>query len=189
MTKTKGIYIIGKVCETHALDLYEVFKKNGIEKTFGHHISFNEIMIDGFDCEISENLDPELRFTPVKEKEIRFRGKFDFSLKCPCSRCLKEVCVPVSFEADEILKSNADENEDEDEGILFIEGTEFDVDEFLKQSIVINVPSKVLCRDDCKGLCPVCGCDLNETTCNCDTFVPDPRLAGIMDIFKGNKEV
>ena len=48
---------------------------------------------------------------------------------------------------------------------------------------------KFLCRPDCKGLCSVCGKDLNEGACGCDTFVPDPRLAAIRDILNGDKEV
>ena len=48
---------------------------------------------------------------------------------------------------------------------------------------------KILCKEDCKGLCSVCGKDLNEGKCDCDTFVPDPRMAAIMDIFRENKEV
>jgi len=48
---------------------------------------------------------------------------------------------------------------------------------------------KILCREDCKGVCPVCGQNRNERDCGCDTFVPDPRMAAINTIFHGNKEV
>ena len=48
---------------------------------------------------------------------------------------------------------------------------------------------KILCKPDCKGICPTCGRDLNTGTCDCDNFVPDPRMAAIKDIFEADKEV
>ena len=55
-----------------------------------------------------------------------------------------------------------------------------------KLQFVAGIPCD---RPDCKGLCPVCGKDLNTGACGCDTFVPDPRMAAIMDVFNANKEV
>ena len=68
-------------------------------------------------------------------------------------------------------------------------GFEIDVDELICHEIWVNWPMKVLCRPDCRGICSVCGRDLNEGTCTCDTFVPDPRLAAIKDILNADKEV
>ena len=51
------------------------------------------------------------------------------------------------------------------------------------------MPVKVLCRPDCKEICKKCGHNLNDGDCGCDTFVPDPRMAAIKDIFNANKEV
>ncbi|MBO4749763.1 MAG: DUF177 domain-containing protein, partial [Lachnospiraceae bacterium] len=59
----------------------------------------------------------------------------------------------------------------------------------LYNELMENWPAKILCKEDCKGLCPVCGKNLNEGECGCDRFVPDPRLAGIQDLFKRMKEV
>ncbi|MDE7017325.1 MAG: DUF177 domain-containing protein, partial [Lachnospiraceae bacterium] len=64
-----------------------------------------------------------------------------------------------------------------------------DVEGLLNNEIIINWPRKVLCRPDCKGICLQCGKDLNVGSCECDTFVPDPRMAVIKDIFSANKEV
>ena len=54
---------------------------------------------------------------------------------------------------------------------------------------LVNMPVKVLCKPGCKGICKQCGHNLNEGECGCDTFVPDPRMAAIKDIFNANKEV
>ena len=64
-----------------------------------------------------------------------------------------------------------------------------DVDKMLYLEIMLNIPGKVLCREDCKGICTVCGCNLNDGECGCDRFVPDPRMSAINDIFeKFNKK-
>ena len=83
-------------------------------------------------------------------------------------------------------KADADEAEEQSG---FMEGYQLNVDSLISNEIFTCWPLKVLCREDCKGLCRVCGKDLNEGECGCDTFVPDPRMAAIMDIFRENKEV
>jgi uncharacterized protein len=65
----------------------------------------------------------------------------------------------------------------------FVEGHNIDVDKMLETEIFLNIPGKVLCDEDCKGICMVCGKNLNEGECGCDRFVPDPRMAAINDIF------
>ena len=64
------------------------------------------------------------------------------------------------------------------------------LDAFMESEISFNMPTKILCKPDCKGICKVCGKNLNEGDCGCDQFVPDPRMAAIKDIYDAfNKEV
>ena len=103
-----------------------------------------------------------------------------------CDRCLKEtpVSLDISFEREfaspEFISDDEDENEEIHE---FMDGFKLDSDALLYDEITVNWPVKILCREDCRGLCPVCGHDLNEGDCGCDTFVPDPRMAVLSDIF------
>ena len=64
-----------------------------------------------------------------------------------------------------------------------------DVDQLVHNEILTDWPIQVLCREDCKGICPSCGANRNQTSCGCDTAVPDPRMAAISDIFSKFKEV
>ena len=64
-----------------------------------------------------------------------------------------------------------------------------DVDRLIASELMVNLPMKVLCREDCKGICRKCGKNLNEGACGCDDSVPDPRMSVIQDIFKQFKEV
>ena len=102
----------------------------------------------------------------------------EVSVAMKCDRCLKEVFSPEKADADEAEEQSG-----------FMEGYQLNVDGLISNEIFTCWPLKVLCREDCKGLCRVCGKDLNEGECGCDTFVPDPRMAAIMDIFRENKEV
>ena len=71
----------------------------------------------------------------------------------------------------------------------YLIGFELDVDKLVYAEILVNWPMRVLCKDDCKGICKVCGMNLNKGTCSCDSFVPDPRMAAFQDIFNKFKEV
>lgn len=70
-----------------------------------------------------------------------------------------------------------------------MEGYHLNVDELINDELLLNWPMKILCREDCKGICKVCGRNLNDGECGCDDFVPDPRMAAIKDLFNADKEV
>ena len=95
---------------------------------------------------------------------------------------LQEIRIDVSREFD-MDKTDQQRIEALDE-INFISGNNLDVERFVYGEVLINLPMKVLCREDCKGLCNRCGANLNQVTCNCDTTELDPRMAKIRDIFQ-----
>ena len=109
----------------------------------------------------------------------------------PCSRCLEDVDTEFVIEFDKELDMKMDDGERQkalDEH-SYIEGYNLDVDELVYGEILVNWPVKVLCKEDCKGICSVCGTNLNLSTCSCETTDLDPRMAKIRDIFSKFKEV
>ncbi|MCI7595540.1 MAG: DUF177 domain-containing protein [Lachnospiraceae bacterium] len=126
--------------------------------------------------------------------ENKGKGKAKISVKCslkvclPCDRCLAPVEVPLvlNFER-EVYAPDAEMSEEEREEQQFMKEYELDLEELLREELQLSWPSKVLCSEECKGICSVCGQNLNEGDCECDSFVPDIRLAGLMDIFLGNE--
>ncbi len=92
-----------------------------------------------------------------------------------CARCLKPICESISTSANYDLVSEL-QNPD-DEHLLLIEGDELDVDETVRTALLLDMPMRFLCKEDCKGLCPKCGADLNGGDCGCDKNEVDPRLA------------
>ena len=126
-----------------------------------------------------------LTVTNKGKKVLEIEGGTSLEVLMPCDRCLKEVSTPVDisfdFEVDMKLSDEArvkalDESD-------FLHGSELDTDALIQSEALMALPAKVLCREECKGLCPVCGQDLNIRDCGCDRSVPDPRMAKIRDLF------
>lgn len=129
-------------------------------------------------------------FTNVGVNKVRVEGSCKLRFRAACDRCLEEVFVDLELDFDRTVSvSEENAGEDEEEESHFLDGYQLDVEAFVYDEIIVNWPVKILCKEDCKGVCPVCGQNLNERECGCDTFVPDPRMAVIKDIFNANKEV
>lgn len=131
-----------------------------------------------------------LTMTNLGANKASIRGKMELSLGMSCDRCLKPVIqkITLAFTRTVFGPDGYQEDTDEDEQ-NFMEGYQLNVDDLIRNECFLNLPMKVLCKPDCRGICSICGKDLNLGSCDCDTFVPDPRMAGIKDIFEANKEV
>ena len=131
----------------------------------------------------------KLKLTNVGQGKAIIEANFQVQLVMSCDRCLKEVLVPLQINLmEEVSEKNIESPANADEQ-SYLEGYQLDVDQLIGNEILMNWPTKVLCSEDCKGICTNCGRDLNLGDCGCDTFVPDPRMAVIKDIFNANKEV
>ena len=111
------------------------------------------------------------------------KGTVDIDVMIPCARCLEEVRTPIRFDID---KGLVDEEMEEPDYLI---GFELDVDKLVYAEILVNWPMRVLCKDDCKGICKVCGMNLNKGACSCQRTELDPRMAAILDILNRFKEV
>jgi uncharacterized protein len=115
---------------------------------------------------------------------IEVTGRIRTALSFHCARCLKEFILPVEFEFGEcfILMQDAPRDEDkellqEDMDISFVPEGGIEPKDIVEEQIWLNIPMKPLCHDGCKGLCSICGADLNLGECGCDHWQSDPRFA------------
>ena len=114
----------------------------------------------------------------------------DLEVLIPCARCLEDVKTPIHFDIDKKLRIEEEMLVDDDmEEPDYLIGFELDVDKLVYAEILVNWPMRVLCKDDCKGICKVCGMNLNKGACSCQRTELDPRMAAIQDIFNKFKEV
>lgn len=140
--------------------------------------------------EIMEKSLVHLEVVNTGKEKARIHGEVGLKFRTDCDRCLTEVPTVLALQFERTVASPEISAEDEEiDDLSFMEGYQLNVETFVYNEIIGNWPAKILCADDCKGLCPVCGQNLNVRDCGCDTFVPDPRMAVIQDIFKGDKEV
>ena len=122
-------------------------------------------------------------------EDIRLRARIEGRFELLCARCLEAVEQPVQAEFDLIFRpANVDAaagehaiSEDETE-IGYYEKSGLPLEDAVREQVLLALPGRVLCRQDCKGLCPHCGADRNQTPCTCDDRPADPRwnaLAGL----------
>lgn len=126
--------------------------------------------------------------------EVFVNGHLETRAQLECDRCLKPVELPVSadfaleyitgadYESSSAAALSADEL-----AVSVFDGETIDVDEIVKEQILLAVPARTLCREDCKGICPECGSDLNTGQCNCAAGEVDPRWAALKS-FKSDKQ-
>ena len=102
-----------------------------------------------------------------------------------CSSCLAPVRKELCFE---IKERFAHTGRDDEETETFT-GDQIDLADFVKRGIIGELPMRVECREDCKGLCPICGKDLNDGDCGCDRTIRDPRFESLRALFNDDEEV
>ena len=102
-----------------------------------------------------------------------------------CDRCLAPVRKELCFE----IKERFAHTGREDEETETFSGDQIDLADFVKRGIIGVLPMKVLCKEDCRGLCPVCGKDLNQGDCGCETTELDPRFESLRALFNDDEEV
>ncbi len=129
------------------------------------------------------------------EGQIRITGSLQTKLELVCARCLEPVVEEVSRDFDLFyrpMKTIAKEDEvrlrEDDTEIAFFEGQGLFLADVLAEQVLLALPMKVICRGDCRGLCPHCGVNLNSEECRCESHAADPRLAPLarlkLDWFK-----
>lgn len=103
------------------------------------------------------------------------------NLRVNCDRCLEEFEREYNYSFEHVLVNEL--NTDSDEFIL-LEQFQLDLDDLVLSDILLNLPSKLLCSEDCKGLCSKCGQNLNKGSCDCQDKFVDPRFAVLGELLK-----
>jgi len=120
---------------------------------------------------------------------FRVKGTIRYEQELSCSRCLKPSVEPVDrkFELLVLIEPEREEEpeielEEQDMSVLRLSEEVLELQPILLEQLQLAVPMKVLCRQDCAGLCPKCGADLNEARCECRSEAVDPRWAALAEL-------
>jgi uncharacterized protein len=120
---------------------------------------------------------------------VELNGRLVTKVAVACGRCLKSVELPIEVDfAERFTPAVAWKNEElhelqaEDLDLAVFDGESIELDDLVKEEIMLAMPGHTLCREECKGLCPVCGTDLNETSCECGANQIDSRWEKLKDL-------
>lgn len=155
------------------LDLKDVFLQEGASRSFRHAIDLSSVDINGVHpfaspVEIAGSVENHAGY-------VQLQAQAAFRFLMPCDRCAVQVEQRYVYPFSHVLVVSLENEEDGGEYIQ-VEDYKLDLDELIRTDVLLELPSKFLCKEDCKGLCPVCGKNLNEGACNCQTHQIDPRL-------------
>lgn len=169
--------------ELHPVDFREEFRPGAID--FGEDVRQRTTL----ESEGRADLVEEHHGKREVVQDIRLKGKLATSLEVACARCLESVVLPVNRSFDLLyrpLGADAGHEElsitDAEAEIGYYQGDGVLLEDTLREQVLLAVPLKTVCREDCKGLCSHCGKNLNEGACSCARGVEDPRWAALKEI-------
>lgn len=108
---------------------------------------------------------------------------YRYTLQLRCDRCLAPVSRELTMTVPHTVVRSLQNTEEDDEYLVAPDGL-VDLDELAANDLIPELPTRTLCREDCRGLCPICGCDRNVTPCRCEEKRTDPRLAALDKFFE-----
>ena len=167
-------------------------------------IQIPDIPEEGLEVDLEEDLGIEgvSPVSPAKARlsinkiatEVMVSGHLSVELENVCSRCLKsfrqvqDLPVNVVYHPESEVGAERHELHDDEMDMEFYRGDELDLQELLREQVMLNLQMKPLCNEACKGICPKCGKDLNTGTCACENHETDPRLEVLKKLLDKGKE-
>lgn len=152
------------------------------------HVSFDcalpPLFLDGGEINIIQPAHFDLTLTSV-DKAVTVEGSFTVDIKVQCGRCLKDFVLSLSPDFGETYydQSQPPPGPLKEDWIPF-SGDVINITPEVENAILLNLPMRLICSEQCRGLCPVCGADLNKQQCDCVREDMDPRMAKLKELLK-----
>ena len=164
------------------IDLSDIIKDYGGKLVISESFSMGKVDFMGEEFSF---LDPcQIEGTIVNNtKSLEISARVSGKAAVHCARCQKPMIIDASFPVREILVREDTEIGDDDDVVTY-SGNSVELSEAITNSFLMNLSGKYLCSEDCKGLCPHCGTDLNVGDCDCNKDIIDPRLEKLAEIMK-----
>lgn len=166
------------------LPLARVKQFEGNKSDFEFEENIDHIKIKQEDVHFIEPVKVKGTVENIGDRILEVRGLIRTAAQDFCYRCLTQTRVDLSI--DFCFKFSDISIEPEEEEIILFSGEEIELAPYIMDEILLNWPGQILCRPDCKGICPHCGVNLNETTCNCKDKEIDPRLMALKQLLKSD---
>ena len=169
-----------------ALDVGGALKNPGQVFSFQERVALPEMDVLG-DPVRFEDIGVKGEYFCTGDSRVSLRAKVNAGVRTRCSRCLEPVQAPLSAEIDALYAKVPDPD---DPDLYSFEAHALALEDAVKDALLLALPLQFLCKPDCKGLCPVCGGNLNKKTCTCQegNVVTGP-FSALKDYVLNNEEV
>jgi uncharacterized protein len=114
--------------------------------------------------------------------EIRVKGSLAVTAEAPCDRCLETAAIPIAkdfdllyYPAEEYQAEAEDELDERASEVAYYEGDRLELNDILREVVLLALPMQLVCKESCKGICPTCGQNRNVEDCHCETEAVDDR--------------
>lgn len=160
------------------VDLRQIFQLEGETLELTHSMDFSSV-----------NFGTSTFSTPVsllgkienRSNIVKIHYTVQFTMKYLCDRCLSERTKDWKMCFEHVLVHRLYGDDDDD--YILVEGYMLDLEELVENDILLGLPTKLLCKEDCKGLCQFCGKDLNDGNCSCEKETVNPQFAALKKLF------
>lgn len=173
-------------CSTELRGVYMLIKVDNLVKNIGEPVCCERyIKLPGGVCvDDSAFVRVDGYVANTDDGKYSFKGKVNAELTLVCDSCLESFNYEACFDMEEVYTRRESSEEDE----MHFTGKTIDLEPAVTESVLLNLPMKAMCCENCRGLCRVCGHNLNEGECGCDRADVDPRLE-MLRRFINDKEV
>ena len=163
------------------LGLAKIIDCPGASVSFSDSVDLSDLRF-GSCCPVSE---PVTASGTIRNTAgvLVMKGMIETTIHGVCDRCAAEFTEKKEIPLDVVLVTELANEENEDEWVFPLEGDSADLDDIVRTVFVLNLDSKLLCKEDCRGLCHRCGKDLNDGPCNCQKEL-DPRFAALKQLLE-----
>lgn len=162
------------------LDLTRLFEEEGEELRFQHEMDLSGVELAGVHP-VSGPVQVEGRaYNEAGVVTVSYEVRY--TLEIPCDRCLTPVRSEKQLHSEQVAVRKL-HGEQEDDFLLLPDG-QFDLDEAVYADVVLELPTKTLCSEDCRGLCPICGANRNRQDCGCRAETGDLRLQSLRELLQ-----
>jgi uncharacterized protein len=166
----------------------ELAKLNNGAGNFAQEYAVGELLLDDDRVALAGAVSVSGRIRLNEQKAI-VEGEFAALAEVECDRCLQPVQLPISsdFRLEYVTAETYESFEtvelgQEDLELSIFDGESIDLDDIVREQLLLAIPTLAICQESCKGFCLVCGADKNITECNCDATEIDPRWSGLKDL-------
>lgn len=166
------------------IDLRKFFSGDGVVQNIDYSFELRDVEIDGAKPFISPIEVHGTLKSFEGSAELKAELTYDFSM--PCNRCMEETLTKCRLSVFHTLVRSI--HEDDNESYIQVEDEAVDLDELLYSDIILELPAKYICKEDCKGICPHCGKNLNKESCNCGKNQIDPRFEVLKKLIDPSNE-